>query len=290
MGHKSHNKRKSQSGAAAFDAFYEEHFGQRWQTLKSMMIAEDVYCTLCFPGCESYYMDPASVVAALCLPVAEAQQVADLCAAPGGKSLMMAANMREGAELLAGELSFERKIRLDNTLRECLPPTCRTKTTLGDSSLWCKSMGESFDAVLLDAPCSSEKHVMRSAKWLSQWSVARTRELAFRQWALASCAFRLLKSGGFLLYCTCALLTGENDAQVARLLEKFPTALVVPRDEVGGIFCQNAHLSRAKITCTEGLSLDSLFDCAEQTRFGFHILPDTAFGAGPIYFSLIQKR
>ena len=123
MAHKNH-KRQSLHGEAAFDAFYQDHFGSRWPALKAAMIAGDVYCTLCFSGCESYYMDPASVVAALCLPVAQAEQVADLCAAPGGKSLVVASNMREGAELLAGELSAERKIRLDNTLRECLPPQC----------------------------------------------------------------------------------------------------------------------------------------------------------------------
>ena len=290
MAHKGHNRRTSQNhGGSALDAFYEEHFGSRWQALKAAMLAGDVYCTLRFPQCESYYMDPASVVAALCLPVAQAHQVADLCAAPGGKSLVVAANMGEG-ELLAGELSFERKIRLDNTLRECLPPTTRVKTSLGDSALWCKSMGESFDAVLLDAPCSSEKHVIKSAKWLSLWSAARVKELAIRQWSLASCAFRLLKRGGFLLYCTCALLPAENDAVLSRLLEKFPTASVVPRDEVRKVFCANAATSRAKITCPEGMSLEDLFDCAEQTRFGHHILPDTSCGAGPIYFSLIQKR
>ena len=292
MAHKNHKRHNRQSlhGEAAFDAFYQDHFGSRWPALKAAMIAGDVYCTLCFNGCESYYMDPASVVAALCLPVAEAQHVADLCAAPGGKSLVVASNMREGACLLAGELSFERKIRLDNTLRDCLPPTCRTKSTLGDSSLWCKSMGESFDAVLLDAPCSSEKHVLRSAKWLSVWSAARVKELPFRQWALASCAFRLLKKGGFLLYSTCALLQAENDAVVARLLEKFPTALALPREQVREVFCANKASSRAKITCPDGLSLDALFDCAVQTRFGFHVLPDLACGAGPIYFSLIQKQ
>lgn len=290
MAHKGHNRRTSQNhGGAALDAFYEEHFGSRWLSLKAAMLAGDVYCTLCFPQCESYYMDPASVVAALCLPVQDALSVADLCAAPGGKAVVVASNMGEG-ELLAGELSFERKIRLDRTIRECLPPTTRVKTTLGDSSLWCKSMGESFDAVLLDAPCSSEKHVIKSAKWLSVWSAARTRELAIRQWSLASCAFRLLKGGGFLLYCTCALLPAENDAVLSRLLEKFPTASALPRDQVRKVFCANAASSRAKITCPEGLALETLFDCAEQTRFGLHILPDIACGAGPIYFSLIQKH
>ena len=166
----------------------------------------------------------------------------------------------------------------------------RTKSTLGDSALWCKSMGESFDAVLLDAPCSSEKHVIKSAKWLSVWSAARVKELAIRQWSLASCAFRLLKDGGFLLYCTCALLPAENDAVLSRLLEKFPTALALPREQVREVFCANVASSRAKIICPEGLSLESLFDSAEQTRFGFHVLPDIACGAGPIYFSLIQKR
>lgn len=99
------------------------------------------------------------------------------------------------------------------------------------------------------------------------------------QWALLSSAFRLLAPGGFLLYSTCALSPAENDGVVERLFKKFDNAR-----------CVFAELDTLPDVCQkiEPFS-DARLPPAEKTEYGFHVLPDTCAGAGPLYFSLITK-
>jgi 16S rRNA C967 or C1407 C5-methylase (RsmB/RsmF family) len=132
-----------------------------------------------------------------------------------------------------------------------------------------------FDAILLDAPCSSERHVLASEYHLAQWTPARIRNLCVAQWALLSAAFRLLKTGGVLTYATCALHPDENDGTVQKLLKKFPGAKIVPPQKIPE--AASAHF--------EGALPES-----EQTDTGRLRLPDTSNGAGPLFFSCVKKE
>ena len=119
-----------------------------------------------------------------------------------------------------------------------------------------------FAAILLDAPCSSERHVLGSEKALAAWTSARPRFLAKRQWALLSSAFLLLQNGGSLVYATCALSPEENDAVVLRLLEKYKDA-ALPESPA----------------FTEG----------EATKHGRIILPDRSGGMGTMFVARFRK-
>ncbi len=70
-------------GQIAFEKFYSEIFGERWENLKSSLAKETLHAELSYKNCESYFLDPASIVAALCLPVKHSEKILDLCAAPG---------------------------------------------------------------------------------------------------------------------------------------------------------------------------------------------------------------
>jgi 16S rRNA C967 or C1407 C5-methylase (RsmB/RsmF family) len=131
-----------------------------------------------------------------------------------------------------------------------------------------------FDAIFLDAPCSSERHVLDSPHHLALWTPARIRNLAVAQWALLSAAFRMLNDGGALVYATCALHPDENDGVVNRLLKKFPNARLLPRAEPS---------KAAKVFFAGDLPIP------EKTKTGYQVLPDTAHGAGPMFFSCIKK-
>jgi 16S rRNA C967 or C1407 C5-methylase (RsmB/RsmF family) len=117
--------------------------------------------------------------------------------------------------------------------------------------------------------------VLESPRHLAQWSPARIKNLRAAQWALLSAAFRLLRGGGYLLYATCALHPDENDGIVNRLLEKFPRAKIMPRQEP----------PREAFEHFAGT-----LPAPEQTSTGWRVFPDTANGAGPMFFSLIQKN
>ena len=282
MGKKSAEKPKKLSGEEGFNQYYESIYGTRWEGLKETFPRENQPVEYKIPGAEkSYFLDSASVLAALCLPVKGAERILDLCAAPGGKTLVLASRMDQDALLSSNERSPERKHRLAVVVETCLPPqiSARVKTSCSDGSTWCTRQSECFDRILLDAPCSSERHIYLDPKYLKDWSLSRIKTVTTEQWALLSSAYRLLQPGGILLYSTCALCPEENDGMISRLYKKFNKdgsafELLPPSPELSEI---------------EGFTKITLPQY-EKTEFGYQILPDTANGAGPIYFSIIKKN
>ena len=99
------------------------------------------------------------------------------------------------------------------------------------------------------------------------------------QWALLSSAYRLLVSGGYLLYSTCALCPSENDGVVSRLFKKFSDAELCFTDSEPAV----------KENIERFCSLPPLIQL-ERTEYGFHILPDKSSQCGPIWFTLIHKK
>ncbi len=277
MSKKNESRCEKLTGESGFDTYYSRLFGARWPALKTALAAPPVYAELNCGG-EPYFLDPASVLAASLLPLRGAERILDLCAAPGGKTLVLAALMDAGATLHSNERSSARKNRLAAVCASCLSAALRQRVriTCSDGATRCRTQSECYDRILLDAPCSSERHVLRDPAALRKWTPARIKTLAVEQWALLSSAYRLLAPGGFLLYSTCALSPQENDGIIDRLLKKFPDALIVPARP-----CAPDALASV---CRTPFLPD-----AEQTGRGFHILPDVQNGAGPIWFSLVQK-
>lgn len=275
------NEKLKMRGKEGFEKYYSNLFGSRWESLKKALLGEQVYAEWSGGGKEKYFLDPASVFAAMQLPVSDGENFLDMCAAPGGKTLVIATRMPENAVLLSNERSAQRKIRLSQVCDSCLSENIkeRIKISCSDAAVWCKTQTEVYDRILLDAPCSSERHVLLDEKYLEQWSPARIKSLAMEQWALLSCAFRLLTPGGFLLYSTCALCPAENDEVAKRLLKKFENAELVFAEKQPCI--AEEFSSFCKMNC---------IPVPERTEFGFHILPDKNEGCGPIWFTLVKKN
>jgi len=251
----------------AFEDYYREIWGSRWPSLRESLLSPAASIPYGEGLAKPYLMDRGSVLAAASLRLPAAGIILDACAAPGGKSLVLASRMAADAALLANELSAERRRRLVNVLDEYLGAEKRRQVTVcgfdagkqgGRKSEWNR-----FDAILLDAPCSSERHVIQSPKALAEWTIARPRSLARRQWALLSAAFLLLKPGGSLVYATCALTPEENDGPVARLLNKYAGEIALDAPD---------------------------FREGEKTAYGSLILPDTADGMGPMYVARFRKN
>ncbi|HBG65213.1 MAG TPA: RNA methyltransferase [Treponema sp.] len=286
------DKAEKLRGAGGFDAFYGELFGGRWQRLKDALLAEGVHVELRYGQGEPYFLDPASVCAALCLPVRGAGRVLDLCAAPGGKTLVLAGNLDDGARLCSNERSSGRTARLSKVVAQTLPPELagRVDVSCSDGATWCRRETECFDSILLDAPCSSERHLLQDSKYLDGWSPARVKSLAVEQWALLSSAWRLLAPGGSLLYATCALAPAENDGVLERLAKKCAGAEFASPAEMERCAAGNAETFSGALAFPSGLSVPALLAAAERTAFGLQLLPDSASGTGPLFFSLMRKR
>ena len=272
--------KNKETGLLAFENYYNSVYQNRWQSLKESFSKESLYFTFSLKGCKEYYLDAASVLASCCLPLENANNILDLCAAPGGKSLVLSSRMNKEATLLSNEISASRRNRLISVLNESLPSeiNCRVKVTGIDGSLACKKFNEQFDAILLDTPCSSERHVFADPKYLNQWTSARIKNLSFRQWSLLSSAFLVLKTDGFLLYSTCAISKEENDGVVKKLLSKYKENVSLTKIDFSSVY-ENlpSHLKIPKLE-------------VEKTEFGYQILPDKINGAGPLFFTLIQKK
>lgn len=277
---KQKNKKETLRGEEGFNQYYSSLFEERWEALKTAFFQENQAVEYKIPGGEkSYFLDSASVLAASCLPLENAENILDLCAAPGGKTLVLASRMDQDAHLWSNERSPERKHRLAVVVETCLPEEINSRITVScsDGSTWCTRQSECYDRILLDAPCSSERHVIADPKYLNSWSLSRIKTVTMEQWALLSSAYRLLKPEGILLYSTCALCPDENDGMIERLFKKFSKntkafEILKPSPD-------------EKVKDFANFEFPSI----EATKYGYQILPDVQNGAGPIYFSIIKK-
>lgn len=156
-----------------------------------------------------WVQDAAAALPALLLAPRPGERVADLCAAPGGKTAQLAAM---GASVTAVDRSAPRLRRLrENLTRLGLTAEVVTK----DASLW---QADPFEAVLLDAPCSATGTIRRHPDVAWTKSPEDRDKLAALQDRLLEAAARLTKSGGRLVYCTCSLEPQEGEEQIAAFL------------------------------------------------------------------------
>jgi len=175
-----------------------------------------------------WVQDAAAALPARLLAPQAGERIADLCAAPGGKTAQIAA---AGAEVLAVDRSARRLARVEENLaRLGLKAETRAMDAL--------ALEEGpFDAILLDAPCSATGPVRRHPDVAWTKAAEDVTKLADLQERLLDKAASLLKPGGRLVFCTCSLEPEEGDRQVERFLERHPAFARVPirPDEVGGL-------------------------------------------------------
>ncbi|MEQ9813364.1 MAG: 16S rRNA (cytosine(967)-C(5))-methyltransferase RsmB [Azospirillaceae bacterium] len=156
-------------------------------------------------------------------------QVLDMCAAPGGKTMQLAA---AGAFVTAVDMSAE---RLDRVAQNLARVQLSASLVVADASRY--APGHPFDAVLLDAPCSATGTVRRHPDLPWTKSPADIAQQVPRQAALLESAASLLRPGGLLVWSTCSLEPEEGEAQIARFLAARPAFARVPVEplEIGGL-------------------------------------------------------
>ncbi len=166
-----------------------------------------------------YIQNLSSMLAALLLDVRPGQQVLDLAAAPGGKTLILAAQLGGEGWLSAVEPVRDRFYRLKRTLSRCGAEWVHTYQR--DGIAVGRLVGERFDRVLLDAPCSTEARFHSSdPATFAYWGEKKIAAMARKQRKLIESAFAALRPGGQLLYSTCSFAPEENEAVVSHLLER----------------------------------------------------------------------
>ncbi|BBG66159.1 NOL1/NOP2/sun family protein [Hydrogenimonas sp.] len=174
-----------------------------------------------------YIQSLSSMLAPLALEPLPGETVLDLAAAPGGKSLMIAAMMQNRGWLSVVEPGRDRFFRLKSNLERGGVEIAHFYMTDGRSvGAKCPAM---FDRVLLDAPCTTEAKFRSSEpKSYAYWSERKIKEMSKLQNRLMISAVKSLKPGGTLIYATCSFEPEENEAVVQKALKKFPNLKIEP--------------------------------------------------------------
>jgi 16S rRNA (cytosine967-C5)-methyltransferase len=191
-----------------------------------------------------WVQDAAAALPARLFGDGAGQRIADLCAAPGGKTLQLA---QAGAQVTALDRSEPRLARLRENLQRC---ALTAEVVMADATEW---DGGPFDGVLVDAPCSSTGTIRRhpDIAWLKR--AADLVALTALQRRLLERAIALTRPGGTIVFCTCSLEPEEGEQLVAALLADHPEVrrrpifvsefsgldgLITPTGELRSLPCQ----------------------------------------------------
>jgi 16S rRNA C967 or C1407 C5-methylase (RsmB/RsmF family) len=257
MGHK-------RNTSPNFEQLYSSLYGNRWEKLREALLLPTEPIAYDTELLTPYFMDEASIISASALPVTAGDMVLDMCAAPGGKSLILAPKVSDSGLLICNDRSSARRGRLHKVLKAHLPEQIMNhiRVTSHDATKWGLYEKNMYNAILLDAPCSSERHVLQDPSALAIWSPSRTKHLAIQQFAMLASALEAVQVGGFILYSTCSISPLENEEVIAKL-------------------------SKKRSGRYEEVILQTPY--SEPLIHGSIILPDTAHGKGPMYFCLLRR-
>jgi 16S rRNA C967 or C1407 C5-methylase (RsmB/RsmF family) len=219
----------------------------------------------------AYYVQEASstVIGSLVREEFRGQEaplkVLDLCAAPGGKSTHLASVLPEGSLLVSNDTIGKRIPTLIEQMRKWGSPN--TIITQADPERFARKLPESFDLILVDAPCSGEGLFRKMPEHRKEWGAGLVEHSAMRQTRIVNDAWSSLKEGGLLLYCTCTLNRKENEEVLAPLV-------------AGG----KGGSKKAK-----GVDLSGWKKEERSGVLGYRSWPQNTGGEG-FFFALLEKR
>jgi 16S rRNA (cytosine967-C5)-methyltransferase len=172
--------------------------------------------------------DEGSQLAALLADARPGMRVVDFCAGAGGKTLALAAAMKNRGKLVACDVADWRLERAGQRLRRAGISNVERRVLAHERDPWVKRHAAGFDRVLVDAPCLGIGSWRRNpdGKWRA--TPNDLAELVVRQRDILKSASRLVKPGGRLTYVTCSLLREENEAQAEEFLAAHPDFALYP--------------------------------------------------------------
>ncbi len=177
---------------------------------------------------EWWVQDASAALPAGLFAIEPGMRIADFCSAPGGKAAQLAAR---GARVVAIDRSAERLKLLSSNFERL---RLEAEIVVADVT---NLSGSTYDAVLLDAPCSATGTIRRHPDVAWTKKPGDLVKLTALQSRMLDKAFELVRPGGTIIYCTCSLEPEEGEQQIAGLLRRNPDIVRLPitQDEIGGL-------------------------------------------------------
>ena len=187
-----------------------------------------------------YIQEPSAMLPASVLPVEEGDVILDGCAAPGGKSLQIACRLRHSGVLISNDLSVSRAQGLLHNIEKS---GIRNAYVIAEDLLKLSERYlQSFDKILLDAPCSGEGMFRKDAGLIRSYAEKDSAYYAEIQKKLIVAASKMLKPGGQMVYSTCTFSEEEDEEVVAYLLKEKSDMHVEEINGISGV--ENCHSKR----------------------------------------------
>ncbi|XP_056149548.1 5-methylcytosine rRNA methyltransferase NSUN4 [Lampris incognitus] len=227
-----------------------------------------------------YLMDAASVLPCLALDVQEGHSLLDLCAAPGGKTLTLL-QTQALRFLSVNDSSASRTSRLNRVLHSYVPKELltdnRLRITSFDGTKWGEIESQTFDRVLVDVPCTTDRHsVMEDDNNIFLRSrTSERRKLPQLQLELLLAGIQAARPGGVIVYSTCSLSQLQNQYVVEQAIHQ-------ARDKHG------IHLQVVSLRPLTHL-FRKTFHFASDLPLGEMVLPHLTANFGPIYMCKLKR-
>ena len=172
-----------------------------------------------------YIQAKAPMLAVNMLNPKPGDRVLDLCAAPGGKSIQIAARMKNQGLLVTNESSSKRISSLVGNIERCSIANSVITQTKG--TVLARYFHNYFDCILVDAPCSGDGILRKDKNFLRYWSPENSKRQAQVQIGLIRAAFHMLRPGGTLVYSTCSLSIEENEHVIMGLIGRYGNNVII---------------------------------------------------------------
>ncbi|XP_006839782.1 PREDICTED: 5-methylcytosine rRNA methyltransferase NSUN4 [Chrysochloris asiatica] len=229
---------------------------------------------------EYYLMDAASLLPVLALGLQPGDTVLDLCAAPGGKTLAL---LQTGCcrNLAANDLSTSRTSRLQKILHSYVPEDIRdgnqVRVTSWDGRKWGELEGDTYDRVLVDVPCTTDRHSLHEDENnIFQRSRKKERQiLPLLQVQLLAAGLLATKPGGYVVYSSCSLSHLQNDYVVQGTIELLANQY-------------NIEVQVEDLSHFRKLFMDTFF-FFPSCQVGELVIPNLMANFGPMYFCKLRR-
>lgn len=165
-----------------------------------------------------YIQEPSAMLPANILSAKPGEKVLDLCAAPGGKTLQLAAQMQRQGLLVANEINSDRAKALLKNIE--LYGASNVLVTNETPENLAQKLPVYFDKILVDAPCSGEGTFRKDKDSIKNWEKYSQEKCSHLQKQILKEADKMLKEGGYIVYSTCTFAPEENEHIIYDFLQQ----------------------------------------------------------------------